>query len=736
MDRPLLPPSLADRFASPRLLGEGAFGTVVYAEDREAGGKPVAIKLLKAMEDPDGSWWARFQREAELTEALDSHYVVRSFGHGVTEDQPYLILEYVEGPSLEEYLAERGGKLPPEEALRIFVEVLFGLRAAHGQGVLHRDLKPENVLLRHGEEAVLTDFGLARDVASETLTATGTVMGTIMYMAPEILAGQPATARSDVYAAVCMFGELVLGEVPLGGGNVGEVYDRRERGGFLGFRTEGVSLPPQVDKLLTRALQADPAKRPVSAWEMSETLVEALEMARMQEVLVGVTLDEGPATVGQRAVSVGKQELDLDAPTQEDLAPPRLAVAEVTADSSMGMRVSDFQRAAPAPAMPPEEAEGGGVGSYALLAAFVVLLGMSFGMGGGMAPAPTGGPEVAVDPAEVRHQEAALVVRAYLARLEPARDGADPTALERFTEMSADTTKDAARDLRHDAGARLRTSFEEIQEQLGGLDLRRAGPELVDTVGRLRSLELLVHVTGEVATRGTWVESAWGDQLARVMVTWRLPSAPKAGASFREGGRVWRPIWSDSSARRSMAEAWARDGVMRSWEKSRGRPEVRGQTWRGREFLYAGDKIRPMVDVFVPDRTRWVDYWPYLEFPLEPGEGDLVLALAFGAVQWTFLPHVELIGADETVRLPVRPAYTGEQSSDIRKEGHGSVPTGVRIARSALPAGLERIRLVNLAVEGMANATNSFSLGEIFRLESGELPPEAALARSSTEEVP
>jgi hypothetical protein len=736
MDRPLLPPSLAERFASPRLLGEGAFGTVVYAEDREADGRPVAVKLLKAMEDPNGSWWARFQREAELTEALDSHYVVRSFGHGVTEDQPYLILEYVEGPSLEEYLAERGGRLPPEEALRIFVEVLFGLRAAHGQGVLHRDLKPENVLLRHGEEAVLTDFGLARDVASETLTATGTVMGTIMYMAPEILAGQPATARSDVYAAVCLFGELVLGEVPLGGNNVGEVYDRRERGGFLGFRTEGVSLPPQVDKLLTRALQADPSKRPVSAWEMSETLVEALEVARMQDVLAGVTLDEGPATSAQPAVSVGKEDVDLDAPTQEDLAPPRLAGAEVTADSSMGMRVSDFRPAAPAPATTPQEAERGGVGNYALLAAFVVLLGISFGMGGGMAPAPTDGPQVAVDPAEVRHQEAALVVRSYLARLEPVRDPEGPTALERFTEMSTDTTKPVARELRHDASERLRTSLDEIRPRLAGLDLGRAGSELVDTVGRLRSLELMVHVTGELATRGTWVESPWGDQLTRVMVTWRLPSTPRTGSLYREGGREWRPIWSDNPARRKLCEAWARDGVMRGWEESRGRPEVRGQTWRGREFVYAGDKIRPMVDVFVPDRTLWVDYWPYLEFPLEAGDGDLVLAFAFSNLQWTFLPHLELVGAEQTVRVPVRPAYTETQSTDLRSEGKGSVPTGLRIARSALPAKLERVRVLNLSVEGMSNATNNYSVGEVFRLESGELPPEAALAPSPSEEVP
>ena len=310
--------------------------------------------------------------------------------------------------------------------------------------------------------------------------------------------------------------------------------------------------------------------------------------------------------------------------------------------------------------------------------------------------------------------------------------------VEAFTEMPPDIQQDQAEDRRYLAELRLKDGLPEVVAEVSGLDMGRADAELLARVARLRSWELLVHVTGEVAVRGVSPESLWGQQLGRVVARWPLPPRKKSGEVSREGGRTWRRLWRDSEARRRLVERWAADGVMRGWEHSHERFEIRGQTLEGREFLYAGDDIRPMVDVFVPDRTRWVDYWPYYEVPVEepaPGE-DLVLAIDFDRVSWSFVPHLVLVGRDAQVRLPVRPAYSEEGATDQRLRGFERFPTAVRVARHVLPEGLRAVRVINVAVESMSNVSNNFVVYELFRLEAGPLPPEAAFAAPPTEEVP
>ena len=168
-----------------RLLGEiarGGMGVVYRAQDPQ--GRVFALKVLL---DHDPAGVERFQREAQLAHRLDHPNVVRVRAHGVSRGRPYLVMDYVEGEDLMARL-KRDGPLPETEARRLFLLLGEALSAAHALGIVHRDLKPQNVLLR-GAEVYLTDFGLARRGPS-TLTATGELLGTPAYMAPEQAIGE------------------------------------------------------------------------------------------------------------------------------------------------------------------------------------------------------------------------------------------------------------------------------------------------------------------------------------------------------------------------------------------------------------------------------------------------------------------------------------------------------------------------------------------------------------------
>lgn len=220
MDAPTpVPGSLTRRYRLRRVLGAGGFGTVYLAEDQQVG-RLVALKLLEV---PDPEVRLRFQREARVTAALEHPHVVRVFDSGVTPEGPaFIAYEYVDGSDLAAALDER--RLPPEEVMRVGIALAEALHEAHRQGVIHRDVKPANVLLRDGAAPVLTDFGIARVVAGETLaTAEGVILGTPAYMAPEVFMGAPPDAAADQFALGATLIEAAGGEGVYPGSDLTEI---------------------------------------------------------------------------------------------------------------------------------------------------------------------------------------------------------------------------------------------------------------------------------------------------------------------------------------------------------------------------------------------------------------------------------------------------------------------------------------------------------------------------------
>lgn len=193
-------------------VGEGAMGRVFRAAHRQTGER-VALKVLRGELSTDPTYRSRFLREARVAETVDNRHLVRILGAGEDNGVYYLAARYINGGTLADHL-EREPQLPITEALTICSQIGSALDAVHRQAIVHRDVKPSNIMLDESAGALLTDYGLAKGAAFTRLTATGVVLGTIDYLAPEALAGEAATAACDVYGLGCIAYESLTGAAP------------------------------------------------------------------------------------------------------------------------------------------------------------------------------------------------------------------------------------------------------------------------------------------------------------------------------------------------------------------------------------------------------------------------------------------------------------------------------------------------------------------------------------------
>lgn len=270
-DAPPFPESLVERYQALRVLGAGGFGTVYLAEDRRVE-RRVAIKLLHVDDDEVR---ARFQREARVTAALEHPHVVRVFDSGLTvEGTAYIAYEYVEGPDLSAALERRS--LSAEEVIRLGVALADALHQAHERGVVHRDVKPANVLLRGGRAPVLTDFGIARVAAGETMvTADGMILGTPAFLAPECFSGAPPSAASDQFALAATLVEALTGAGVYPGDNLAEVLEALKVTRPTRFPAAHRGRFGPLEGILARAVSSAPEDRYPSCRAFGHALSEA-----------------------------------------------------------------------------------------------------------------------------------------------------------------------------------------------------------------------------------------------------------------------------------------------------------------------------------------------------------------------------------------------------------------------------------------------------------------------------
>jgi eukaryotic-like serine/threonine-protein kinase len=266
---------LDERFELDELLGVGGMASVYRARDAVLD-RPVAIKVLDEALTSDPEYVERFRREAMAMAKFSHRHIVQVLDRGEFEGRQYIVFEYVGGETLKD-LINRSGPLPVEEALSLVRDVAHGLAFAHEHGIVHRDVKPQNVLLDAGGAPKVADFGIARSLGprstADTLTKTGTVLGTSEYVAPEQVLGIGADERSDQYSLGVLLYELLVGKPPYSGATFMEVALRHVHDPVPSVRSERRDVPPPIDAVVARAL----AKHPQERFPSMETLAGELE---------------------------------------------------------------------------------------------------------------------------------------------------------------------------------------------------------------------------------------------------------------------------------------------------------------------------------------------------------------------------------------------------------------------------------------------------------------------------
>ncbi|HMI86518.1 MAG TPA: serine/threonine-protein kinase [Polyangiaceae bacterium] len=279
---------VAGKYRVEHVLGRGAMGSVWFAAHTSLG-HAVAIKFIHPDLASSPQARRRFETEAKAAAKLKSRHVAQVYDHGVSEtEQPYIVMEFLEGHSLEAVIEARGA-LPPVEVMAIIEQAARALESAHRAGVVHRDLKPDNIMLASDPEAKpygytvkLVDFGIAKMLTESSGAAThaGAVVGTPHYMAPEALTGShPVGPRSDVWSLGACAYKAIVGKVPFEGDAIGDIVIKvcvsplpvpsMERGG----------LPNGFDVWFATACHRDPNQRFASATQAREALQRLDELA-------------------------------------------------------------------------------------------------------------------------------------------------------------------------------------------------------------------------------------------------------------------------------------------------------------------------------------------------------------------------------------------------------------------------------------------------------------------------
>ena len=264
---------LNGRYRLDEQIGVGGMSRVFRAFDTLLE-RPVAIKLMHRDVASHSEQLERFRREARAVAQLNHRHIVTVIDAGEDEGTPYIVFEYVEGETLKERI-RRDGRLPVAEAAAYAIEIARALGAAHARKIVHRDVKPQNVLIDPEGTAKITDFGIARTLTEEGLTADGRVLGTTDYVSPEQALGQAVTGQSDIYSLGIVLYEMLIGEVPYQAENPVAVAMKHVR-----EEVPDVQLRrPEVSAALAAVVDRTTAKQLDRRYPNARTLVGDLEEA-------------------------------------------------------------------------------------------------------------------------------------------------------------------------------------------------------------------------------------------------------------------------------------------------------------------------------------------------------------------------------------------------------------------------------------------------------------------------
>jgi eukaryotic-like serine/threonine-protein kinase len=293
---------LSGRYRLEAKLGSGGMSTVYLARDQTLD-RQVAVKVMHREMSEQPEQLERFRQEARAVAKLSHPNVVSVIDAGEDGGHPYIVFEYVEGETLKQRIG-RDGALDPQEAIAYAIEIARGLSVAHARKMVHRDIKPQNILIDAEGRAKLTDFGISRQLEQDGMTATGRVLGTTDYVAPEQAMGRGADPRSDIYSLGVVLYEMLVGQVPFQADSQVGVAMKHVNEELPDVQRRRPEVSAAVALVVERSTAKDPAQRYQQVGEMIDDLSTALEV---EAARAGSTT--GEATSVLDALPAPKREL-------------------------------------------------------------------------------------------------------------------------------------------------------------------------------------------------------------------------------------------------------------------------------------------------------------------------------------------------------------------------------------------------------------------------------------------
>ena len=266
-----------NRYKIIEKLGSGGTSIVYKGQDLLLN-RMVTIKILREEYANNADFVRRFRHEAQAVASLSHSNIVSVYDVGFEESMHYIVMEFVEGESLKDYI-RRKGVLPVPEACNIISQILAGVQHAHEHGIIHRDIKSHNILLSKDGRAKVTDFGIAVGMSDVTLTynTSSRIMGSVHYISPEQVQGQPVTEKSDIYSVGVVFYEMLTGRLPFLGETPISIAMQHVQGELIPPHQINPKVPMGISYVVMRAMRKNPETRYDSAREMADAVRAAYE---------------------------------------------------------------------------------------------------------------------------------------------------------------------------------------------------------------------------------------------------------------------------------------------------------------------------------------------------------------------------------------------------------------------------------------------------------------------------
>lgn len=307
---------LNERYKLLEVIGEGGMAIVYRAKDLILD-RTVAVKVLRSEFSNDEEFILRFRREAESATSLSHPNIVNIYDVGEEEQLYYIVMEYVKGKTLKEYIREKA-PLQIEEALLIFDKICSAIRHAHENHIIHRDIKPHNILITEDGQVKVTDFGIAMAMTSATITHTKSVLGSVHYLSPEQAKGSIATEKSDIYSLGVVLYEMVTGQVPFKGESPVTVALKHLQEKFTSPRLLNDQVPQSIENIINKAMAKSPEDRYDSVAQMQADVAMALEPTIEHQIFAKNDIDDETTKVLSPVTPV-KTDKQLEKPQKEEI---------------------------------------------------------------------------------------------------------------------------------------------------------------------------------------------------------------------------------------------------------------------------------------------------------------------------------------------------------------------------------------------------------------------------------